>query len=173
MNKTLITASALIFTGMLSACSGMGGKATATAELAPTQGNATQGSVQFVQQEDGRVKVTAQISGLTPGVHGFHIHEKGDCSAPDGTSAGGHYNPFKQAHGKANEGAHHVGDLPSLEADANGNATLDALVEGVPLTGENTIVGRGLIVHAAPDDFVTQPTGNAGARVACAVIKSK
>jgi Cu-Zn family superoxide dismutase len=156
--------------GFLAACTGLNSAKVQTfAELAPTQGNTAKGNVQFLQETNG-VRIVAEINGLTPGAHGFHIHEKGDCSAPDASSAGGHFNPFKTRHGKASGGEHHAGDLPSLEADANGNAKLNVILTSIALTGENTIVGRGLIVHAAPDDFTTQPTGNAGGRVACAVI---
>jgi Cu-Zn family superoxide dismutase len=168
MKQTLVPIAAALF---LAACVSTGtGGPRAFAKLAPTQGNTAEGSVSFTQEAKG-VRITGEFSGLTPGVHGFHIHEKGDCSAPDATSAGGHFNPSKQPHGKPGSGPHHVGDLPSLEANANGKAKLDVVVEGVSLTGEHSIVGRALIVHAAPDDFTTQPTGNAGARVACAVIK--
>jgi len=174
MKKLLATASALV--GLFSICASAQSAPAAdnavpqaSAALAPTQGNTTTGNVLFRQEGDGNVRVTAEISGLTPGSHGFHIHEKGDCSAPDATSAGGHFNPHQTQHGKAGEG--HAGDLPSLEADANGNAKLDVVLSSITLAGEHSIVGRGLIVHAAPDDYTTQPTGNAGARVACAVIQ--
>lgn len=167
MKQTLVPIAAALLFAACASTNAAGPQAFA--KLAPTQGNTAEGSVSFTQEANG-VRVTGEFGGLTPGAHGFHVHEKGDCSAPDATSAGGHFNPLKQPHGKAPD-PHHVGDLPSLEADANGKAKLDVLVEGVSLTGENSIVGRGLIVHAAPDDFTTQPTGNAGARVACAVIK--
>jgi Cu-Zn family superoxide dismutase len=171
MKKILIPLSLLALLGAVSGCANVdtATKTAARTEVAPTQGNTAKGSVTFTQEADG-VKIVANISGLKPGSHGFHIHEKGDCSAPDATSAGGHFNPNQQPHGKTGDAAHHVGDLPPLEADAAGNAKLSAVVQGVALSGDNTIVGRGLIVHAAPDDFKTQPTGNAGGRVACGVI---
>ncbi len=146
---------------------------TAEASLAPTQGNKTAGKVSFTQA-DGGVRIEAHVTGLTPGGHGFHLHEKGDCSAPDATSAGGHFNPTKKAHGHPDKGEHHLGDLPMLEADAKGEATLTTVVKGVSISeGENGIVGRAVIVHAAPDDYKTQPTGNSGGRVACGVIQAK
>ncbi|KAF1013378.1 MAG: Superoxide dismutase-like protein YojM [Stenotrophomonas maltophilia] len=148
--------------------------ANATAELAPTQGNETKGSVSF-KLVDGRVHVTGQVSGLKPGSeHGFHIHEKGDCSAPDATSAGGHFNPGHQDHGSVTADPHHVGDMPNIKADDKGVATIDAPVSSNVNIGKGDdfdIIGRGLIVHADPDDYTSQPTGNAGARLACAVIK--
>jgi Cu-Zn family superoxide dismutase len=143
---------------------------TATATLAPTAGNTTAGTVTFVQKGD-KVMVNAKVSGLAPGAHGFHVHEKGDCSASDGMSAGGHFNPTGKPHGDPNAPDHHAGDMPMLQVDASGNATLSA--ELGPMTvgsGVTDIVGKSVIVHKDPDDFKTQPTGNSGARVACGVI---
>ena len=121
-----------------------------------------------------KIRVVAEVNGLTPGAHGFHIHEKGDCSAPDGTSAGGHFNPGARPHGNPEHADHHAGDMPQLIANAAGVATLTAYLDGVSLGDEaNGIVGRSVIVHAAPDDFKTQPTGNSGARLACGVIVRK
>lgn len=148
---------------------GGGGGPAAEAVLQPTQGNAAAGTVSY-RQRPGGVQVTAEVSGLTPGAHGFHIHEKGDCSAPDATSAGGHFNPAGKPHGDPLHGEHHAGDMPQLEAGADGRAKLVADLAGVTL---ESIVGRGVIVHAAPDDYKTQPTGNSGARVACGVIRAK
>lgn len=140
------------------------------AKLAPTQGNNANGTVTFAQHGD-KVIVDAEIAGLTPGMHGFHIHEKGDCSAPDGTSAGGHFNPTKQPHGDPSGHAHHEGDMPMLNADADGRAKLHVELDSLSLQpGENSIVGKAVIIHAKADDFVTQPTGNSGARVACGVV---
>ena len=146
----------------------------ATAKLEPTRGNATAGTVNFVQSGDV-VKVTGEISGLKPGAeHGFHIHEKGDCSSGDGMSAGGHFNPGGKPHGHHGMGEHHSGDLPSLTADANGVAKFSFESRTIRVgSGDTNIVGRGLIVHRDPDDYKTQPTGNAGPRLACAVIAAK
>lgn len=143
---------------------------TATATLAPTAGNTAAGSVTFAQKGD-KVTVTAKISGLSPGGHGFHIHEKGDCSAPDGMSAGGHFNPTGKAHGNPDAPDHHAGDMPMLQADASGNASLTAELSGVSIgTGSADIIGKSVIVHKDADDYRTQPTGNSGARLACGVI---
>jgi Cu-Zn family superoxide dismutase len=162
---------AFALAGFLSACASTGNSdMRASARLQPTQDNTAQGTVDFVP-EAGGVRVIAKISGLTPGVHGFHIHEKGDCSAPDATSAGGHFNPHGVGHGKYDAAVHHTGDLPVLEASAEGEASLDVVLPGLALLGTDGVVGRGLIVHAGADDFVTQPTGNAGARAACAEIR--
>jgi Cu-Zn family superoxide dismutase len=143
----------------------------ATARLAPTTGNSTAGTVEFTQLSD-RVAVQGEVSGLRPGAqHGFHIHEKGDCSSGDGMSAGGHFNPTSRQHGNHDMGEHHAGDLPSLQADAGGVARFrfESTTMSVG-SGATDIVGKGLIVHRDPDDFVTQPTGNSGPRLACAVI---
>jgi len=133
-----------------------------------TEGNTATGTVSFTEV-DGGVRVVAIFAGLTPGEHGFHVHEKGDCSAPDGTSAGGHFNPEGHDHGLPEQATRHAGDLGNLVADAEGNASLDHVFTGLTLRGETAIIGRGLIVHADKDDG-GQPTGNAGARVACGVI---
>lgn len=165
----------LLASALLAACGGMGGKSTPMAEarLAPTQGNSANGPVRFIAVDSG-VRVEARLDGLTPGAHGFHIHEKGDCSAADGTSAGGHFNPTGKPHGHPDKADHHMGDLPMLMADAAGHAELTTVVKGLSIgMGEANIVGRGLIVHAGADDYATQPTGNSGARVACGVIGRK
>jgi Cu-Zn family superoxide dismutase len=107
-------------------------------------------------------------------MHGFHIHENGDCSAPDGSSAGGHFNPTDQNHGGPDASVHHIGDLGNIRADENGNATYEATLSFLSLgDGENSILNRGLIVHALEDDLVSQPTGAAGARLACGVIRKQ
>jgi len=155
-------------------CSSMSGYSNPAAEakLLPTKGNTASGVVSFVHQGD-RIIVNATVAGLTPGAHGFHIHDKGDCSAPDATSAAGHFNPSGHPHGHPQFGPHHAGDMDMLEADASGNARLSMELRAVAFDGEKGIVGRGVIIHASPDDFKTQPTGNSGARVACGVILVK
>jgi superoxide dismutase, Cu-Zn family len=143
----------------------------AVATLEPTKDNSVGGTVTFTQKGN-KVVVAAKITGLAPGQHGFHIHEKGDCSSGDGMSAGGHFNPFGKPHGNPAAGDHHAGDMPALNADASGNASLTADLSGVTIgSGAGGIVGKAVIVHKDPDDFTTQPTGNSGARVACGVIR--
>jgi superoxide dismutase, Cu-Zn family len=143
---------------------------TATATLAPTQGNTAAGTVTFTQKGD-KVTVSAKVTGLTPGGHGFHIHEKGDCSAPDAMSAGGHFNPTNKPHGSPDAPDHHAGDMPMLQADASSNATLTTDLAGLTIgSGTTDILGKSVIVHKDADDYKTQPTGNSGARVACGVI---
>jgi len=150
---------------------GIGGGPTAVANLEPTKGNEARGKVTFTQDGD-IVRVNANVSGLKPGgQHGFHVHEKGDCSSGDGMSTGGHFNPGGAPHGPQ-DAAHHSGDMPALVADSYGNASVSFTLKGVSLgTGSHDLVGKGLIVHRDPDDYKTQPTGNAGPRIACAVIK--
>jgi len=162
----------LLLAGLAAACCAEIAQAqTAAATLAPTSGNTAAGTVTFTQKAD-KVAVSARISGLAPGGHGFHIHEKGDCSAPDGMSAGGHFNPTGKPHGAPNVAEHHAGDLPMLHADASGNAALEAEIEVIAVgSGVTDIVGRSVIVHKDADDYRTQPTGNSGARVACGIIK--
>ena len=156
----------------LVACAAPRPDASATANLQATRGNTASGTVRFVQTGD-KVQVTGEVKGLKPNAeHGFHVHEKGDCSSGDGMSTGGHFNPGGAAHGQHGHGTHHVGDLPSLKADAQGVAKIDFTSTSLTLKpGATSIVDKGLIVHRDPDDYKTQPTGNAGPRVVCAVIR--
>jgi Cu-Zn family superoxide dismutase len=149
------------------------GPARASAGLAATKGNKTVGEVTFEQVGD-KVRVVAQVINLKPNQeHGFHIHEVGDCSSGDGMSAKGHFNPHSKPHGPQGTAERHAGDLPSLRANQQGRAKIDVELEMITLTpGPANIIGRALIVHADPDDFKTQPTGNAGARIACGVIQA-
>ena len=163
---------ALMSTGFIAGCAGgMAGGPRAEARLAPTTGSTTTGTVRFRQAGD-KVLVSGEIRGLQPNTeHGFHVHEKGDCSSGDGMSAGGHFNPTGMPHGQHMQGMHHTGDLPSLVANANGVVEFNFESKTIAIgSGVNDIVGKGLIVHRDPDDYKTQPTGNAGPRLACAVI---
>ena len=144
----------------------------ATAQLQPTKGNKAFGEATF-EQAGSKVRVIVFVQGLTPGrEHGFHIHEAGDCSSGDGMSAKGHFNPHGKPHAAYTAAERHAGDLPSLTAGKDGRAKIDVELDVITIApGPASIVGRGLIIHADPDDFKTQPTGNAGARIACGVIK--
>lgn len=144
---------------------------SARAALSATRGHEASGSVRFEGEQDGLIRVSGTITGLAPGEHGFHIHRKGDCSAPDATSAGGHFNPTDERHGGPREADHHVGDLGNIRADADGRATVDVVVPHLQLHGERSIIGRAVIVHADADDLESQPSGDAGARVACGTIE--
>lgn len=141
----------------------------AVATLESTKGSETAGTITFLQRGD-TVFVNADVRGLKPNQeHGFHVHEKGDCSSGDGMSAGGHFNPDGVAHGAS---AGHAGDMPNLKADASGNAHASYEMKKMTVAeGQFSIVGKGLIIHRDADDYMTQPTGNAGPRLACSVIK--
>lgn len=144
-----------------------------TVELRPTQGYQTSGQLSFAEEGD-KVRVRGTITGLTPNSkHGFHIHQYGDCSAPDASSAGDHFAPEEKPHGEPGGEEHHAGDMKNLEANAAGVAEVDQVVEGVTLGGGNDadILGRAVVVHLAPDDYRTQPSGASGARIACGVIR--
>lgn len=155
----------------LSACATTGTAPRATAQLQSTSGNTAMGSVSFTQSGD-KVIVAGVVSGLVPNAeHGFHVHDNGNCSSGDGMSAGQHFNPRKHHHGHHPGMGRHAGDLTNLKADANGVARFSFEAEDLAIgSGPTDIVGRGLIVHRHPDDYVTQPMGSAGPRIACAVI---
>lgn len=144
-------------------------KGTAKAVLTPTKDSNVRGVVTFTPVKEG-IRIVADIEELTPGKHGFHIHEKGDCSAPDASSAGSHYNPMHAKHGSPDSEERHIGDLGNIEADSRGHAHYDRVDFVITLSGENSIIGKSVIVHSDGDDFKTQPTGNAGGREACGVI---
>ncbi|HVV69693.1 MAG TPA: superoxide dismutase family protein [Gammaproteobacteria bacterium] len=137
--------------------------------LTPTQGNTVTGIVTFSKVKDG-IKIVADVSGLPQGEHGFHIHEFGDCSAPDAMSAGGHFNPLHMSHAGPEDKLRHEGDLGNLSADASGKAHYERTDKIIMLSGTDAIIGRSVVVHKDVDDFKSQPAGNSGARVACGVI---
>lgn len=145
---------------------------TAVAKLAPASKSKVTGTITFKETGDG-VEVTANIENLTPGDHAWHVHEKGDCSAPDATSAGGHFNPDNHKHGAPDAAEHHAGDFGNLTAGKDGKATATITMKGVTLdpAAPMSLINKGFIVHEKKDDFKTQPTGNAGGRVACGVIQ--
>jgi superoxide dismutase, Cu-Zn family len=148
--------------------------ATAAAPIAPTAGNECKGIVMFYEQKDGTMTVVADLEGLTPGQkHAMHVHEKGDCSAPDGMSAGGHYNPEQHPHALPPNEPRHAGDLGNVTADSNGRAHYEITVDNLTIRGaKNPVDGHAVIVHAKIDDG-GQPVGNAGARLGCGVIAAR
>ena len=145
----------------------------AVAKLESVKGSSVWGSVSFVER-GGVVTVRADVRGLrSSGEFGFHVHEKGDCSAPDFTSAGGHFNPAGKAHAHFGQAERHAGDLRSLRADSEGNATY--VFETSLLTvqpGPSSVIGKAVVIHANPDDYASQPAGNSGPRIACGLIKA-
>jgi Cu-Zn family superoxide dismutase len=135
----------------------------------PTEGNDVSGVITFTKQGDG-VMISGTVEGLEEGKHGFHIHQYGDCSAADGTSAGGHFNPENVEHGGPNDEVRHVGDLGNIEANADGVAEINMTDDVIKLNGPHSIIGHGVIIHSGEDDFTSQPTGAAGSRLACGVV---
>lgn len=138
----------------------------------PKSNSNVSGNATFTEK-NGKVTFVAKLAGLKPGVHAIHIHEKSDCSAADGSSAGGHWNPTFKKHGKWGIGEYHKGDIGNFIADEKGNGTITLTTDEWCIgCGDATkdILGKGLIVHQGADDFITQPTGNSGARVACSAI---
>ena len=142
----------------------------AVAKLEPKSGSQVTGTITFSKSGDD-VRVVADIQSLKPGEHGFHVHEKGDCSAADAASAGGHFNPTHQHHGGPMTAEHHVGDLGNIAADASGKAHLDWKGK-MNLSGADSIIGKSVVVHEKEDDLKTDPAGNSGARIACGVIEA-
>lgn len=144
----------------------------ASVQLTPTQSHSAFGTLNLLVEGDA-VRINGTLQGLSPkGEFGFHIHEKGDCSAPDASSAGGHFNPANAQHGNPQGESHHAGDMLNAISDAAGVAQVDAVATGVSLTSglPNDIHGRAIVMHEKPDDYSTQPSGNSGARIACGVI---
>jgi Cu-Zn family superoxide dismutase len=168
MKKIAIAASVLA----LSACASTeptGPSAVVT--LRPASGTQVHGELKFTQVGANRVRVTGEIAGHTPGPKGIHIHEKGDCSAPDAKSAGGHFNPAKSRHG-ASPVTGHAGDMGNITFSDSGKANVDMVLEGLTVStdAKNGIMGRAVVVHMDADDLKTDPAGNSGDRVACGVI---
>ena len=146
------------------------GLTKAVCVLKATEGNNVSGTVTFTQTEDG-VLIEAHVMGLKPNSkHGFHIHQFGDISSPDGKSTGGHFNPAGHDHAGPDSAKRHVGDLGNLESDAKGHAMYKRVDKVIQIHGEHTILSRGITIHAGTDDMKSQPTGAAGARVAVGVI---
>ena len=171
MKKVVVTVAcgALLAAG----CAEMQSKEpTATAKLEPRSGSKVQGTLTFTQIGDV-VRVTGEISGHTKGPKGYHIHEKGDCSAADAMSTGGHFNPHKSKHGGPYDPVKHAGDMGNIVFNNAGVAKVNFTVGDISVSKDapNGIIGRAVIVHAAADDLKTDPTGNAGGRVACGVIR--
>lgn len=145
----------------------------AVAPLEGRSGTKTGGTVTFRQEPTGDVRVVIDLVGATPGEHAVHVHEKGDCSAPDGTSAGGHFNPQGHAHGLPDAPQHHPGDFGNVAVGPDGKGHKELVTKAITLgEGPTRVAGLAVIVHEKPDDG-SQPVGNAGARQACGVIKAK
>jgi Cu-Zn family superoxide dismutase len=171
MKKLVLFSVSLIV--LAAACASMATGPAAVASLMSTSGSTATGTVNLAQLSGGGVEVTVNLRGVPPGVHGFHIHEKGDCG-DNGNAAGGHYNPLSTAHGAPNADPHHAGDFGNVTADDKGNVTARFTTQSITVAeGPATAVGHAIILHANPDDLQTQPSGNAGARIACGVVTLK
>lgn len=147
---------------------------TATATLEATSGSQVTGEVTFTE-ENGKVRFELTAENLTPGEHAVHLHENGDCSAEDASSAGGHWNPTMKPHGKRGEGTDfHKGDIDNMKVGEDGKGTLKITVDGWSIGGPDStnVIGKSVIIHEKADDFTSQPSGNAGSRVSCGVIKA-
>lgn len=172
MHRIAIVILSTLAATAVSGCATLEREAQANAALVARSGSQVAGSVDFYAAPDG-LKVVARLSGLPAGEHGFHIHEVGDCSAPDAASAKGHFNPGATAHGHYQSDPHHAGDMPNIVAAANGAASATFDLPGATLSGANGIVGRAVVIHADPDDYRSQPAGNSGQRIACGVIVAR
>jgi Cu-Zn family superoxide dismutase len=153
----------------------MSGLPGAVAVMESKSGSALTGTATFVRGEGAQITLTVAVAGVTPGEHAAHIHQNGDCSADDGSSAGGHWNPTTSEHGKWGAEMHHLGDIGNIVVGEDGTGTITLTTEKWTLGdgGPTDVVGKSIIVHTSADDFATQPTGNAGGRIGCGVIKAQ
>lgn len=143
------------------------------ATLEGRSGSNLSGEAMFMEADGGDVSFTLRVQNAPAGEHAVHIHENGDCSAPDASSAGGHWNPTSESHGKRGEDSFHAGDIANLEVGADGIGSLSMTVAGWSLdeTGSESVLGKALVVHFGADDFRSQPDGAAGERIGCGVIE--
>jgi Cu-Zn family superoxide dismutase len=143
----------------------------AMATLTPISGSTAMGTVHMQELPDGSVEVKVDLKNVPPGVHGFHIHEVGDCS-DNGNAAKAHFNPTMMPHGSPQDSSHHSGDFGNVTADANGEVNRTFTTRSVTVSpGTTSALGRAVILHANPDDLTSQPSGNAGARISCGIVQ--
>tara|TARA_A100000171_G_scaffold41931_1_gene42991 strand:+ start:129 stop:830 length:702 start_codon:yes stop_codon:yes gene_type:complete len=144
----------------------------ATAEIEPTEGNSAQGTVRFRPSEDKQAMlVQVEITGLSPGKHGFHVHANGDCSSPDASSAGRHFNPYNTDHGSHKSMEHHTGDLGNVEANEDGVVAMEFRADDLAFSGPASILQKSVVIHAKADDLESNPSGKSGDRLGCGVIR--
>ena len=161
----LIAISTLV---LVSCRSGRGAMATAT--LNPSEGQTAKGTVHFQDVGDGTAEVVVDLTGVPPGEHGFHVHDKGDCGN-NGANAGPHFDPTHMVHGDPQAQSHHAGDFGNVTANANGEVHTHFETHSVTVKeGMLSVVGHAVVLHGNPDDLVSQPSGNAGPRIACGVV---
>ena len=162
-----------VFILLLASCASMSSGPSASVTLSSISGSTATGTVTFAEKADGSVDVTVNLTGVPEGVHGFHIHDKGDCG-DNGNAAGGHFNPATVAHGAPSADPHHAGDFGNVTADAAGVVHTMFNTHSITVAaGPNSVVGHAVILHANPDDLATQPSGNAGPRIACGIVQMK
>ena len=164
----------LVFSSLLLASCTVAEK-KAVAKIEAKSGSSVSGTVSFIEK-DGIVTMKAALAGLSEGNHAIHIHAIGDCSAPDGKSAGGHWNPTKENHGKWMEAPFHIGDIGNLVVGADGTGTIERETNLWSIGGKEAnknVVGHAITIHEGPDDFSSQPSGAAGPRVGCGEIVRK
>ena len=170
----ILAGAALITAGCASAsakpAAPAGAQAKATIE--PRSGSNVRGWATFTERSTGGVAVVVHIENAPPGIHGLHVHEKGDCSAPDASSAGGHFNPGGDPHAGPTDMHRHAGDLGNITIEANGTGHLELVTDLLTVRpGPNSVVGRAVVFHEKADDLKTQPTGGAGGRLGCGVVQ--
>lgn len=171
MKKLSLTFATIALFAILSCSSSRSGP-MAIAYLHPTSGSHAVGTVHFQQMADGSVEVVVDLKDVPPGVHGFHVHDKGDCG-DNGNAAGGHFNPTAMIHGAPDAVSHHAGDFGNVTADANGRVQTTFTTHSVTVApGATSVIGHAVILHGNPDDLTSQPSGNAGPRIACGVVET-
>ena len=147
---------------------------TITTPIKSINGSGLRGEATFKELENGAIDLTVRLNGVSPGEHAVHLHENGDCSAVDGSSAGGHWNPMDVSHGhRLEDEQFHLGDIGNITVGADSSGLFTMEVEGWTIGGDSTsnILQKAIIIHAGPDDFISQPSGAAGSRIGCGVIK--
>jgi Cu-Zn family superoxide dismutase len=150
----------------------MEGAKHAVADLMAKSGSHLTGEADFVEEDNGMIAFHVNVENVSPGLHAVHIHENGDCSAEDASSAGGHWNPTHEKHGRWGIKPFHLGDIGNIDVGQDGKGTLSMSTDLWSLAdkGDRSVIGKSIVVHAGPDDFKSQPAGNAGARIGCGVI---
>ena len=144
----------------------------ARATIEPKSGSNVSGWATFAERSTGGVRIEVHIENAPPGIHGLHLHDKGDCSAPDASSAGGHFNPGGRPHAGPNDAMRHAGDFGNITIESNGTGHLELVSDLLTVRpGPNSVVGRAVVFHEKEDDLKTQPTGNAGGRLGCGVVR--
>src|SRR5437764_8083439 len=167
--KKLLAVPFVLLVALLAVACGHTKGPMAMATLDPTSGSTAKGTVHFQDAGDTGVEVVVDLTGVPPGVHGFHVHEKGDCGN-NGQNAGGHFNPTGMVHGAPDAVSHHAGDFGNVTADDKGEVHTRFTTHSITInTGANAVVGHAVVLHGNPDDLVSQPAGNAGPRIACGV----